>query len=136
MNKRILPIALLAVLGTMATSCQKETLSNPQSSITENCTVYTVQYAVDGVLHTSTLYGEDEYNAFIHGLMLLARDGYCVCVSNSNITEVGLTKEKLEFKTSSAEEAEQWTTERMKEGYTVFITFDEASGMYNCTAVK
>ena len=136
MNKRILPIALIAVLGTMATSCQKETITNPQSSITENCTVYTVQYAVNGVLHTSTLHGEDEYIAFIRGLMSLAREGYNVCVSNNKITESVLTKEKLEFTTNSEEEAVHWITERAKEGYTVYMSFDKETGIYSCSAVK
>lgn len=36
MNKRLLPIALIAVLGTIATSCQKETVPNPQSTLTNS----------------------------------------------------------------------------------------------------
>lgn len=136
MNKRLLPIALIAVLGTIATSCQKETVPNPQSTITENCTVYNVQYAVNGVLHTSTLYGEDEYIAFIRRLMSLAREGYYVCVSNNIITESVLTKEKLEFTTNSEKEAIHWITERAKEGYTVYMSFDKETGIYSCSAVK
>lgn len=136
MNKRIIPIAMLAVLGTMATSCQKEIITNPQSSITEISETYTVQYAVNGVLHTSTLYSEDEYIAFIRGLMSMAREGYSVCVSNNVIADSGFTKEKLEFSTTSEDEAIHWLTEKAKDGYTVYMSYDKETGMYNCTAVK
>ena len=47
MNKTIRTIALIAVLGTMTVGCQKEQEIEPQSSVTEIGTVYTVQYAVN-----------------------------------------------------------------------------------------
>jgi len=136
MNKKILSIALLAVIGTVATGCQKETFTNPQSSIADNCTIYTVQYTVDGVSHTSTLYGEDEYNAFILQLVMMAREGHEVCFSNNNIVISSLSKEKLYFSTRDADEATKWAVEKANEGYTVHVDYDEGTGMYNCVAIK
>lgn len=66
MNKTIRTIALIAVLGTMTVGCQKEQEIEPQSSVTEIGTVYTVQYAVDGVLHLETLIGEQAWSDFLH----------------------------------------------------------------------
>lgn len=61
MNRKVITIALLAVLGTMATGCQKENFADAtsESAISEASTVYTVQYAVNGVEHTVTLYGDE-----------------------------------------------------------------------------
>ena len=52
MNKTFTTIALIAVLGTMAVSCQKEDSVNPTCLVAEsNNTVYTVCYSVDGSSH-------------------------------------------------------------------------------------
>lgn len=53
MRKHVIPVALFAVLATMAVSCQKENVMDfaPETTVSEAGTVYTVQYAVDGVLH-------------------------------------------------------------------------------------
>lgn len=53
MRKQFISVALFAVLATMAVSCQKENVMDiaPETSVSETGTVYTVQYAVDGVLH-------------------------------------------------------------------------------------
>jgi len=53
MKKHFISVALFAVLATMAVGCQKDDVTNstPESSVSEASTVYTVQYAVDGVLH-------------------------------------------------------------------------------------
>lgn len=54
MRKHFIPIALLTVLATMATGCQKENIVEPQSATAEVGTVRTVLYAVDGVEHRVT----------------------------------------------------------------------------------
>ena len=136
MKKTFITVALLAVLGTMATSCQKEEILDSQSVIAENCTVYTVHYAIDGVMHTSTLNTEEEYNVLILQLMLLAREGHNVVFSNNEISNYSLTKETLHYSTPSETEAAKWAMERTKEGYTVYVNYDERTGLYNCTAVR
>lgn len=60
MRKKIISVALLAVLATMAVSCQKENVMDFESEtvISQAGTVYTVQYAVNGVLHSATYHGD------------------------------------------------------------------------------
>ena len=56
MKKRtIRTVALLTVLGMTAVSCQKEPVVEPQGTVAEIGTVYTVRYAVDGVTYSTTL---------------------------------------------------------------------------------
>lgn len=54
MKQNVITVALFAVLATMAVSCQKENLVEPQSAFAEIGTVRTVSYAVDGVAHRVT----------------------------------------------------------------------------------
>ena len=75
MNKRVLTVALIAVLGTMAVGCQKETIVDLQGSAAETATVYTVQYAVDGVLHSITISNDSEWDAFMQTVFALSREG-------------------------------------------------------------
>ena len=56
MKKQVISVALFAVLATMAVSCQKENLVEPQTTVSEIGTVRTVSYAVDGVAHQVTLW--------------------------------------------------------------------------------
>ena len=58
MKKHFISVALFAVLATMAVSSQKENLVEPQSAFAEIGTVRTVSYAVDGVAHRVTFYGD------------------------------------------------------------------------------
>ena len=54
MKKNFISVALFVVLATMAVSCQKENLVEPQSTTAEVGTVRTVLYAVDGVAYDVT----------------------------------------------------------------------------------
>ena len=65
MKKHFISVALFAVLATMAVSCQKENLVEPQSATAEVGTVRTVLYAVNGVEHRVTLHGDDEWTSFV-----------------------------------------------------------------------
>ncbi|MCQ2260762.1 MAG: hypothetical protein MJZ77_05180 [Bacteroidales bacterium] len=67
MRKKIISVALLAVLATMAVSCQKENVMDFESEtvISQAGTVYTVQYAVNGVLHSATIHNEAEEQILI-----------------------------------------------------------------------
>lgn len=137
MNKTIRTIALIAVLGTMTVGCQKEQEIEPQSSVTEIGTVYTVQYAVDGVLHLETLIGEQAWSDFLHRMLALAEEGCEVSVSNENITSrVVATKEVVTYSSSSQEDAYSWCDKMVLSGYTVTITYDKEKNVYNCIAIK
>lgn len=62
MRKTFITIALFAVLGGLTVSCQKENVMDFESEtvISQAGTVYTVQYAVNGVLHSATIHNEAE----------------------------------------------------------------------------
>lgn len=44
MRKKVITMALFAVLGTMAVSCQKETINELSPVATQSATAYTVTY--------------------------------------------------------------------------------------------
>lgn len=139
MNRKVITIALLAVLGTMATGCQKENFADvtSESAISEASTVYTVQYAVDGVLHIATLQSKEEVNALLMQLMALAREGYNVEVfDNNHSPSASPTKEVVTYTTSSDTAATEWTATKMSEGYTVQITYNQSDNTYTCRAFK
>jgi len=139
MSKKVLSVALLAVLATMADGCQKENITElrPETSISEVSTVYTVQYAVDGVLHTKTLHNEEEYNALLMQLMALSRSGAEVEISDDNYSPNAFsTKESVSYTTPSESEAIKWTKQKMSEGYKVMVTYDTNNNLYVCTAYK
>lgn len=139
MNRKVITIALLAVLGTMATGCQKENFADvtSESAISEASTVYTVQYAVNGVLHIATLQSKEEVNALLMQLMALAREGYNVEVFDNNYSpSASPTKEVVTYTTSSDTAATEWTATKMSEGYTVQITYNQSDNTYTCRAFK
>ena len=139
MSKKVLSVALLAVLGTMAVGCQKESITElqPETSISEAGTVYTVQYAVNGVLHTETLHSEEEYNALLMQLMALSRCGAVVEISDDNYSPNAFpTKESITYTTPSESDATNWTKQKMSEGYKVRVTYDTTNNVHVCTAYK
>lgn len=139
MNKKILSVALLATLGMVATSCQKENTLDfaPKTTISEAGTVYTVQYAVDSVLHIATLQSKEEVNALLMQLMALAREGYNVEVFDNNYSpSASPTKEVVTYTTSSDTAATEWTATKMSQGYTVQITYNQSNNTYTCRAFK
>ena len=61
MNKRIFPLALLAVLSTLTVGCQKDTfIDTAQETTVCNTDMYTVQYSVNGLQQTVILHSDDE----------------------------------------------------------------------------
>lgn len=80
----------------MAVSCQKENVMDfaPETAVSEVGTVYTVQYAVNGVLHSESFQNEEDVDALRMRLMTLAREGYDVMFFDNNYNPNALsTKE-------------------------------------------
>lgn len=86
MKKQVISVALFTVLATMAVSCQKENIVEPQSSVVVVGTVRTVSYAVDGVVRQITLHDDAEWDAFINNMMSLSEQGYDVRIINESAT--------------------------------------------------
>ncbi len=136
MNKRIITVALLAVLGTMAVSCQKETINELSPVAAQSATAYTVTYYVDGTRMQTVVNNNEELALLLNRLAALAREGHRVVVHQGDTASQSVTKEKVTFHTNSKEEAVAWCASMVLDGYFVEMFFDEATGEYICTAIK
>lgn len=137
MRKNIISVALLVVLTGMAVSCQKENLVEPQTSIAEKGTVYTVQYAVDGVLHSATIHNDAEEQALMQYLLSLSREGYTVVFYDEDAYSHSVgTKDTQVHTTTSEANAGSWSLQKIHDGYQVSVTYNSATGEYVCIATK
>ena len=136
MKKIFYSVAIIATLGTLATSCQKEAFLEEQCYVVDMEAGYSVHYSINGTSFHATLHDEDEYNAFIAYLFGLARQGNEVTFRDDNQPSTGLTKDVVVFTTSSEEEAATWSKKMASNGYTVTISFDQQSGVFTCIAIK
>lgn len=137
MRKTFTTIALFAVLGTLAVSCQKENIIDETNIVAENGTVYTVSYAVDGVTHQLTLVGDEAWQAFLNRMLALAEEGHEVSFRNEEAaSRVISTKEVVTYTTDNGEDALNWAEKMVDDGYTVTITFDKEKKTYTCYAIK
>ena len=133
MKRNLISVALFAVLATMAVSCQKENLVESPSAVAEVGTVRTVSYAVDGVAHQITLYGDDEWDNFLESMMTLSEEGHSVSITNTSVSVRPLaTKDTQVYTTTDRNDAKAWTKEKGDEGYTVEMSYN--NGLYVCVA--
>ena len=135
MKRTIIAVALFAVLGTLATSCQKETLTE-LSPVTAQAETYLITYSVDGVSMQTRLNGDEELQAFFRRLTALAREGHKVTVRNGNTVSQASTKEVITYHTTSEDDANEWAAKMIIDGYEVEINYDEKTGEFICTAIK
>ena len=136
MKRTIITVALFAVLGTMAVSCQKETVNELSPVAAQSATAYTVTYYVDGVRQQTRVNNDEELSFLLNQLAALAREGHHIAVHKGNTPSQSITKEKVTFHTNSKEEAVAWCNSMMQNGYSVTMDYDEATGEYICTAIK
>lgn len=137
MSKRTRTVALFIVLSVAAISCQKETFNDVIDNQTEVTMSRSVSYMVDGTLYHATLHSDAEWDALMHRLLALARNGHRVVLANgNNVTTSSLSKEVVTFTTTDEEEANHWAAQMTANGYTVSISYDKKTGEYNCIAVK
>ena len=137
MKKIITTIALLSVLGTLAVSCQKETISEPTAIMAEDSAIYRVSYTVDGITYNLTLIGDDAWQDFVKRMIALAEQGHRVTFRNENSSsQAASAKEVITYTTTSHDDAYEWAEKKGKEGYDVTIEYDERTGKYTCTAIK
>ena len=131
MRKTFTTIALFAVLGTLAVSCQKENIIDETSIVAENDKVYSVYYTVDGVTHQLTLVGDNAWHDFLNRMFVLAEEGHEVTFRNEEAaSRVVSTKEVVTYSTSSHDDAYSWAEKMVDDGYTVTITFDKEKKNY------
>ena len=86
MKKTIITVALLAVLTSLAVSCQKEeadiTFATPSAVIIDNAALRTVVYTIDGVSYRLTLLGDEAWHDFLSRMFALAEEGHTVTFFN------------------------------------------------------
>ena len=135
MKKTLTTVTLFAVLGTLAVSCQKETLTE-LSPVTTQDETYLITYSVDGVSMQTRLNGDEALRAFLHRITALARQGHRVTVRNENTVSQASTKEVVTYRTKSEDDASEWAAKMIMDGYAVEIDYDDKTGEYVCTAAK
>lgn len=137
MRRTFTTIALFAVLGTLAVSCQKENIIDETSIVAENNKVYTVSYTVDGVTHQLTLVGDNAWHDFLNRMFVLAEEGHEVTFRNEETaSRIVSAKEVVTYSTKNRDEAFSWAEAMIDEGYSVTISFDKKTGVYTCEALK
>jgi hypothetical protein len=130
----LISVALFTVLATMAVSCQKENIVEPQNANAEVGTVRVVRYVVDGVAHCVTLYSDAEWDAFVNSMLSLSAQGHEVSFTNESARDqISLAKDYQVFVTTSLDEAQAWTKAKADLGYTVSMTYKD--GQYICEAI-
>lgn len=136
MKKKLFFLALVAVLATMAVSCQKENNFDPQSTIAEIGSVRTVSYSIDGTIGQVVLYGENEWSNFLDKMMSLSLQGHSVDFSiNEYYTNSGAKETEVKT-TTSGKEAQDWSDDKANQGYQVHVSYDDGNGQYTCIAHK
>lgn len=137
MKKKLISIALIAVLTGMSVSCQKETYFEPSTPIIGNCESHIIQYTVNGERHSATIHNDFEEHALIQEFTVLAFNGFeVVAYDEAAYSQALPTKDTQKFTTSDKEKAAAWCVEMIKDGYKVTVDFDEKSGQYICLATK
>lgn len=137
MRKTLTTIALFAVLGTLAVSCQKENIIDETNIVAENDTVYKVSYTVDGVTHQLTLVGDEAWRDFLNRMLALAEDGHEITFRNEEAaSRIVSSKETVTYTTPDHDEAYAWAEMMYKNGYTVAVSFDKDTKTYTCIAIK
>lgn len=136
MKKTFITVALFAVLGTLAVSCQKENINSLSSVTSQTAETYLIAYSVDGVSMQTQLNSDEELRAFLRTLTALAREGHRVTVRNANAVGQSLSKERVEYRTKSEDDANEWVQKMMKDGYAVSMSYDDETGEFICVAIK
>jgi hypothetical protein len=137
MKRNILSIALLVVLAGMAVSCQKENLVEPQTSIAENGTMYTVKYAVNGVTYSAAIHNDAEEQALMQYLLSLSRDGNTVVFFDEGAYSQSTGAKDTQVHTTTSEaNAGSWSVKQIHDGYQVSVTYNSSTGEYVCIATK
>ena len=97
---------------------------------------YLIAYSVDGVSMQTQLNSDEELRAFLRTLTALAREGHRVTVRNANAVGQSLSKERVEYRTKSEDDANEWVQKMMKDGYAVSMSYDDEAGEFVCIAIK
>ena len=137
MIKTVKTVALFMLLGTLAVSCQKENMVEPNATEAQACTVRAVSYTIDGVEHITVLHGDEEWDAFLSWMLALSKEGREVSYRNLSATiSTTQSKEVITYTTTSEEDAIAWGKKMGDAGYEVTIVFDSDLKAWVCIATN
>ncbi len=133
MKKSIISVAILAVLTSMAVSCQKENFTENQTPTADQTIVRTIAYTVDGAAFQITLHNDAEWDAFVENMLTLSEQGHQVQIlSDGTASHNPGAKETHSMTTRDKAEAKLWAITMAHQGYTVMIHYE--AGEYTCVA--
>lgn len=137
MKKTIVTFALVAVLGSLAVSCQKENIVDQTSIVAENGSIYKVRYSIDGTTHHFTIVGYDAWHDFLNWMLALAEEGHRVSFQKEDVErQTDSAKTTVVYTTTNHDDAYKWVDKMSDEGYEVTVEFDSRTGIYTCTAIR
>ena len=137
MKKIFITISLFPMLGTIATSCQKENEFDKTTIEVGRNTIYRVCYSIDGKIYQLTLIGDDAWHDFLNRMFALAEEGHTVTFNNENVTSQTVSaKDVVTYTTTNKDEALSWAERMGNDGYVVTIKYDKGTGVYTCIAEK
>ena len=126
MKKIFITISLFAMLGTIATSCQKENEFDKTTIEVGQNTIYRVCYSIDGKIYQLTLIGDDAWHDFLNRMFALAEEGHTVTFNNENVTSQTVSaKDVVTYTTTNKDEALSWAERMGNDGYVVTIKKEE-----------
>lgn len=132
--RKITSIVLLAMLGTVMTSCSKETM------VEDTCIISTTSsatYYINGQQYYAEPRTESEWSAFLDYMLALAREGYTVRFERMNSQQqIEVAKEKVTYTTKDFNKAKAWSMQMALQGYSVTISYNQETGEYTCIAVR
>ena len=134
MKRTIIKVAILALLGTVAVSFQKE--AEPVTSSVCSQSEYNVRYSIDNRIYHVSLQTSEEWNTFLSDMLALARQGHRITVQKNTVsTPTAASKEIKTHETKDFGEALEWADMMTELGYEVIIEYDDETGIYKLTAI-
>ena len=133
MKKHTIKLMLfLALFGGVTTSCTKEELTESPcvAAISQSAA-----YVVDGRLCYANPQTEEEWAAFLDRMFALVEEGRTVHFWRTE-SNIQASKDIVTFTTKNKVLAQEWTAEKMAQGYDVTIFYNPQTGEYTCTTIK
>lgn len=138
MNKKIITVALMALLSILSVGCSKQEgfsliVDGNEYRVRQNLMVY---YTIDGRRgELVEIMNDAELYRFMDKMVGESYRGHVVNVIPGK-QQKGETKDKTTHTTTSRGEAVSWSTKKIREGYSVEIRYNRDTKTYTCTAVK
>lgn len=130
---------LMAMLALVSTGCQKERefqCSMNELNVNEENSVE-VYYRVDDESFSQNLNWNADFDFFMQQMFALAKEGHTVSIRKVPSDQTFVPrKEIVTYTTDDERDAQNWTKNKIREGYSVDITYDSKTGIYTCTAIK